>query len=181
MVNPDQHQPADEARQTAVAGSPEKRRTSSFDGAPQGRSEKNRHGKRSEARENGSDEVTENAPANSAAPPPGIQLAPDVRLPLAALPIDFQTNEVTARMLDIIVADYYRDLAAGVPAEGNDGGTTQIEDNGETTIIVSNSPAAEAARHRADWRFRAIFGKQAFNRMSMQSNLEARLPVADAD
>lgn len=61
-------------------------------------------------------------------------------------------------------------------------GTDPInEHNGETTIIVENGPAAEKARQRADWRFRAIFGKEAFNRMSMQSNLEARLPLADAE
>lgn len=143
--------------------------------------EKPRPGKRDEAREDDDKAVAENTPAGPAAPPPGIQLAPDVRLPVAALPLDFQTNEVTAKMLDIIVADYYRDLAAGVTGEGNENGMARIDDNGETTIVVKNGPVAEAARQRADWRFRTIFGKNAFNRMSMQSNLEARLPVADAE
>jgi hypothetical protein len=125
------------------------------------------------------DGVPEEHPVSAATRPPGIQLAPDVRLPVAALPIDFKTNEVTARMLDIIVSDYYRDLAAGVTGDGNEDRATLIEEGGEQTIIVSNGPEAEAARHRADWRFRTIFGKDAFNRMSMQSNLEARLPVTD--
>ena len=115
-------------------------------------------------------------------PPPGVQLAPDVRLPVAALPIDFETNEVTAKMLDIIVDDYYRDLAAGVLQDAGEIETTRhLEEDGETTILVKNGPAAEAARQRADWRFRAIFGKEAFNRMSMQSNLEARLPVSGSE
>lgn len=116
----------------------------------------------------------------AASPPVGVQLAPDVRLPVAAMPIDFETNEVTARMLEIIVSDYYSDLAARVSQDEEGTQTTRIlEENGETTILVENGPVAEAARQRADWRFRTIFGKEAFNRMSMNSNLEARLPVTE--
>lgn len=117
--------------------------------------------------------------AGMESPPPGVQLAPEVRLPVAALPIDFETNEVTAKMLELIVTDYYSDLAAGVSEDVEEIQTSRLEENGEITILVKNGPIAEAARQRADWRFRAIFGKEAFNRMSMQSNLEARLPLAE--
>ena len=175
----DDRLPVEETRQQAVGsratGKPE---VVARGGCSKEMAEKPLPRNRDEVRGDDPDSVAVNA---SAAPLPGIQLAPDVRLPLAALPIDFQTNEVTARMLDIIVSDYYRDLASGVTGEADDEASTRIEDNGETTIVVKNGPAAEAARQRADWRFRAIFGKDAFNRMSMQSNLEARLPVADAE
>lgn len=117
--------------------------------------------------------------ASAASSPPGIQLAPEVRLPVAALPVDFVTNEVTKRMLDLIVTDYYRDLAAEVSQDEEETQSKRLTgDNGETTILVRNGPAAESARKRADWRFRTIFGKHAYNRLSMHSNLEARLPVS---
>ncbi len=179
MMKPDDRPPVEGARQQAVgrsvSGQPE---AAAPDGGLRHAPEKPRLRTREEARDDENNAAAENT---SAAPPPGIRLAPDVRLPLAALPVDFRTNEITARMLDTIVADYYRDLAAGVTGEGNDHGTTRIEDNAGTTVVVRNGPAAEAARQRADWRFRTIFGKDAFNRMSMQSNLEARLPVADSE
>lgn len=100
-------------------------------------------------------------------------------MPVAALPVDFVTNEVTKRMLDLIVTDYYRDLAAEVSQDEEETQSKRLTgDNGETTILVRNGPAAESARKRADWRFRTIFGKHAYNRLSMHSNLEARLPVS---
>jgi hypothetical protein len=135
------------------------------------------------------EEQTAVAPPHFIPPPPGIRLAPDVRLPVAAMPVSIPLNPVKERMLKIIVDDYYRDLAGSVidPAsvEGSTGQpgleNPQVhqvtEPGGETTMVVGNGPLANAARKRADYRFRAIFGKTAFNNLSMQTSMEARLPV----
>lgn len=108
--------------------------------------------------------------------PLGIRLADDVRLPAAAMPVDFKMSPVAEKMLKEIVNDYYRELAAAAEPEAHasDGEET------ERTLVISNGPLAEAARKRADYRFRALFGNAAYNRMTMNSVLEAQLPVAQA-
>lgn len=123
----------------------------------------------------------------------GIRLAPDVRLPVAALPNDLKLNPVRQQALQNIIDEYYQTVAAAVPAHGSDGAgtplaegsagastqpdfTTVTEENGEETVIIHNSPAVEAARARADYLFKALFGKAAYNRMTMNTLLESRLP-----
>lgn len=128
-----------------------------------------------------------------ARPSMGIRLAPDVRLPVAALPNDLKLNPIRQQALQNIIDEYYQTVAAAVPAPGSDGGgtaaakgaagesaqpdfTTVTEENGEETVIIHNSPAVEAARARADYLFKALFGKAAYNRMTMNTLLESRLP-----
>jgi hypothetical protein len=123
----------------------------------------------------------------AAAPPAGLRLAPDVRLPAAALPVDFKMSPVAEKALKNIVDDYYRDLAAALAPEletathgqdnGGDGGLVETAENGEKTVVVTNGKIAEYARKRADARFKALFGNAAFNRMTIQSALESRLPA----
>jgi hypothetical protein len=123
----------------------------------------------------------------AAEPPAGLRLAPDVRLPAAALPVDFKMSPVAEKALKNIVDDYYRDLAAALAPEleaathgqdnGGDGGLIETGGNGEKTVVVTNGKIAEYARKRADARFKALFGNAAFNRMTMQSALESRLPA----
>ena len=57
--------------------------------------------------------------------------------------------------------------------------TDLIEESetGELTRVITNGPAVDEARKRADARFKALFGFQAYNRMTMNTLLEARLPV----
>jgi hypothetical protein len=125
--------------------------------------------------------------AGAAVPPAGLRLAPDVRLPAAALPVDFKMTPVAEMALGNILDDYYRDLAAGLAPEleaathgqdhGGDGALIETGGNGEKTVVVTNGKVAEHARKRADARFRALFGNAAFNRMTIQSALESRLPA----
>lgn len=115
--------------------------------------------------------------------PAGLRLAPDVRLPAAALPVDFKMSPVAEKALKNIVDDYYRDLAAAMTPEldaanhGGDGGVIETGENGEKTVVVTNGKVADDARKRADARFKALFGNAAFNRMTIQSALESRLPA----
>jgi hypothetical protein len=108
--------------------------------------------------------------------PVGIQLAPDVRLPVAAMPNDLDLNPIKQKVLQDIVDEYYRTVAETTAAVGN-GATveTKIEDNGEETRIITNSPAVDAARKLADQRFKAIFGDAAYTRMTMNTLMESRL------
>jgi hypothetical protein len=132
-------------------------------------------------------EDPETLPTPATPPPAGLKLAPDVRLPAAALPVDFKMTPVAEQALKNIIDDYYQDLAAALAPEleattngqDNGGAGTLIEtgENGEKTMVVTNGKIAENARKRADARFRALFGNAHFNRMTIQSALESRLPV----
>lgn len=116
--------------------------------------------------------------------PIGVRLAPDVRLPAAAMPLDFKISSVAKKVLDGIVMDYYREISS-IPQNqnGSDDSTNanaadvvEEPETGELTRIVRNSPAVDEARKRADARFKALFGWQAYNRMTMNTLLEARRP-----
>ncbi|MCU0779955.1 MAG: hypothetical protein MUF04_02505 [Akkermansiaceae bacterium] len=119
-------------------------------------------------------------------PPAGLRLAEDVRLPAAAMPIDMKLTPVAEMALKEIVDDYYRDLAVGIApvlaavsnGEQVDGTPIETGEQGEKTVVVTNGEVAEYARKRADARFRAIFGYAAYNRITMQSALESRLPAS---
>lgn len=114
---------------------------------------------------------------NPAPAPVGIRLAPDVRLPVAALPNDLNLNPIRQKALQHIIDEYYQAVAAAVPAQPNS--TAVIEGNGEETVVIHNSPAVDAARKRADLRFKALFGDAAYNRMTMNALLESRLPPSE--
>lgn len=130
------------------------------------------------------DEAVAEVPA--AQLPVGLRLAPDVRLPVAAMPHDLQISPIAQQALEQIVTDYYRDLAAGLksPQSGDspDEAQVQLEESatGELTRIITNGPATDAARQRADYRFKALFGNAAYNRMTMKAVLERQAPVASA-
>ncbi len=94
--------------------------------------------------------------------PMGIRLAPDVRLPTAAMPLDFEVSSVAKKVLDGIVMDYYREIASihqngsDDPANANAADVVEEPETGELTRIVRNSPAVDEARKRADARFKAL-------------------------
>ena len=119
-------------------------------------------------------------------PPPGLRLAENVRLPAAAMPVEMKLTPVAEKVLKNILDDYYRDLAAGLApvmeAVSNggqvEGSPVETGEQGEKTVVVTNGEVAEYARKRADARFRAIFGYAAYNRITMQSALESRLPAS---
>jgi hypothetical protein len=137
-----------------------------------------------EARETETREV----PDEEAPSPLGVRLASNVRLPAAAMPNDLKLTDISRKALQEIVDDYYRELAVGIvpqeeatDPEMNPSQTGQVEtaDNGDRTMIVTNGPVAEAARKRADQRFRALFGSAAYNRITMNAQMEL-LMSADA-
>lgn len=92
------------------------------------------------------------------------------------MPNDLDLNPIKQKVLQDIVDEYYRTVAETTAAVGN-GATveTKIEDNGEETRIITNSPAVDAARKLADQRFKAIFGDAAYTRMTMNTLMESRL------
>lgn len=100
------------------------------------------------------------------------------------MPNDMKLTPVAEKVLKNIVDDYYRDLAAGLApvmeavSDGGqvDGTPVETGEQGEKTVVVTNGEVAEYARKRADARFRAIFGYAAYNRITMQSAIESRLP-----
>jgi len=114
--------------------------------------------------------------------PVGIRLAPDVRLPAAAMPLDFKISSVTRKALDGIVMDYYREIASipqdqtgnHDPANASAADVVEETETGELTRVIKNSPAVDEARKRADYRFKALLGFKAYNRMTMDTLLEAR-------
>lgn len=122
----------------------------------------------------------------AALPPVGLRLAPDVRLPVAAMPHDLKITPIAQQALEQILTDYYGDLAAGLkspqsgdtPHEGQ--GPLEESETGELTQIITNGPATDAARERADNRFKALFGNAAYNRMTMKTVLERQAPVASS-
>lgn len=122
----------------------------------------------------------------AAQPPVGLRLAPDVRLPVAAMPHDLKITPIAQQALEQIVIDYYRDLAGGLksPQSGGTPGDPQmpLEESatGELTRIITNGPATDAARLRADYRFKALFGNAAYNRLTMKAVLELQAPVASS-
>ena len=73
-------------------------------------------------------------------------------------------------------------FAAVQPQSGNtpDEVPVPLEESatGELTRIITNGPATDTARERADYRFKALFGNAAYNRMSMKAVLERQAPVA---
>lgn len=115
--------------------------------------------------------------------PIGLRLAPDVRLPLAAMPLDINVSPVAQKAREQIVQDYYQEIASVLLADqsGNspasEDGLIEEPETGELTRVVTNSPEVEAARRRADNRFKILFGNKAYNRMTMNTLLEARTPV----
>ena len=138
-----------------------------------------------ESRESVAEEPLEQALADvpAAQPPVGLRLAQDVRLPVAAMPHDLKITPIAQQALEQIVADYYRDLAAGLKNQpsGDTPEQTQVpleeSETGELTQIITNGPATDAARERADYRFKALFGNAAYNRLTMKAVLELQAPV----
>lgn len=111
----------------------------------------------------------------------GVRLAPDVRLPVAAMPIDFTISPVAQTALEQIVTDYYKEISASVSETPAESAVTEESCEGETTLVVSNGPTVDAARKRADYRFKALFGNDAYNRMTINTLLEARLPQSSPE
>lgn len=126
--------------------------------------------------------------------PIGIQLRQDVRLPAALMnqsgngillsderPV--VATEVTVAR-EQIANSFYRELAdhALVPATAEDGMIDPqheiLESNDEeNTVVIAPGPQVEEVRERADEIYRVLYGDEAYNRYSMGSAVEVRLPA----
>jgi hypothetical protein len=122
----------------------------------------------------------------------GIQLGQDVRLPAALmnqsgndLLIDERSDstKVTAAV-EQIANSFYRELAglALAPATAEDVPVdpqhelSESTDDGNTVVIATGSQVEEA-RERADEIYRVLYGDDAYNRYSIGSAVEVRLPA----
>ncbi len=119
----------------------------------------------------------------------GIQLAENVKLPAAIMALsDPSFKNLTPQQdtaLRHVVDTFYKDLAARAEARlsnqelARDHQVVQSS-NGEETIIIQPGEDVEKARQRANEIFRALFGDDRYNQVTMQSAMEVMLsPVSD--
>lgn len=143
--------------------------------------------------------------STSDAPPKGIRLADDVKLPAVILAInaaerDPQKNipEPVKAAMRGIVDTFYRDLADSAAATQAPNSTSKPPDSAteapdsasqtpeptaaesvteDDTIVIRPGPAVEEARERANETYRALFGDAAFDQMTMNALIESQLPA----
>lgn len=114
--------------------------------------------------------------------PVGIRLADNVQLPAVVLAINAVENnpqstlpEPVAAAMHAIVDTFYQDLAE---SSRQNGSVTSPDEEG--TVVIQPGPAVESARARANETYRALFGDDAFNRLTVNTALEVRIPVNPA-
>lgn len=104
---------------------------------------------------------------------PAIQLADDVRLPAALMPHGTANESPIVAAARAAIGDrFYRELQEIAAKE------TQTE--ADATVIIHKSPATENALKRANEEYRAFFGDEAFNRKTMDTHLEVKLPTGSS-
>jgi len=109
---------------------------------------------------------------------PAIQLAEDVRLPAALMPHQTanESPAVTAARL-AIGERFYRELQEIVANQAQVDATVQTPVDAAATTVIHQSRATENALRRANEEYRALFGDEAFNRKTMDTHLEVKLPA----
>ncbi len=122
------------------------------------------------------------SPSSPAKSSPGIQLSDEVRLPAVILALNAAENDPGSKVpppiaaaMRGIVTTFYQDLADSVRETNADGSHTAPSD--EDTILIKPGPAVERARERANETYRALFGEEAYNQMTLHAALEAQLPT----
>ncbi|MEI6196243.1 MAG: hypothetical protein WCS42_18140 [Verrucomicrobiota bacterium] len=134
-----------------------------------------------------------NPAAQSNIPPLGIRLADNVKLPAVILALSDPNRDPEHKLpqpvLDCmqgIVDRFYQDLAASA---SNQSGTANKPPGtspdpaapvtaADNTVVIEPGPAVDKARARANEMYRALFGDEAYNQLTMNSALEVQLPVA---
>jgi len=111
---------------------------------------------------------------------PAVRLANDFPLPAAAFSSFRNENPEHSspemrRAEEDITARFYSEIARQVAEPPNASAMERVEDAEGPTVIVR--PNADNARdlQRANERFRALFGNEAYNRAAMKSTIDARL------
>jgi hypothetical protein len=112
---------------------------------------------------------------------PAVRLAHDVPLPAVILTLNEEqidpenkTPKPIKDAMKSIVDKFYTNLAESA-AEGD-----YVSKDPDGTLVVGKGPGVERAREEADQIYRALFGEEAYNRMTMDSVLESQLPVVDS-
>lgn len=112
---------------------------------------------------------------------PAVRLAHDVPLPAVILTLNEEqidpenkTPQPIKDAMKSIVDKFYTNLAESA-AEGD-----YVSKDPDGTLVVGKGPGVERAREEADQIYRALFGEEAYNRMTMNSVLESQLPIVDS-
>lgn len=112
---------------------------------------------------------------------PAVRLADDVQLPAVILTLNEEqidpenkTPQPIKDAMKSIVDKFYTNIAESA-AEGD-----YVSKDPDGTLVVGKGPGVERAREEADQIYRALFGEEAYNRMTMDSLLESQLPVVDS-
>jgi hypothetical protein len=82
-----------------------------------------------------------------------------------------------SRAEEDIAAQFYSEVARQAAEANGASAVEQVEEAEGPTIIIS--PGADSARtlQRANERYRALFGNEAYNQASMESTKDARLSM----
>lgn len=113
-------------------------------------------------------------------PLPAVRLADDVQLPAVILTLNEEradpanlTPQPIKDAMNSIVDTFYQDLAkAAVQGE-------HVGQDPDGTYVIGKGSAVDRARDRANEIYRALFGDDAYNRMSMNAVLESQLPTPE--
>ena len=129
----------------------------------------------------------ETSPVGDQPPLPAIQLADDVRLPAALMPHDTSKESPVVAAARAAIGDrFYRELQE-IAAKDSVTDPATIDSAAKdsaaepTTVVIHQSPATENALKRANEQYRALFGDEAFNRKTMDTQLEVKLPPGSSD
>ncbi len=126
--------------------------------------------------------------SQSNSPPLGIRLADNVKLPAVIIALSDPNRDPEHKLpqpvLDCmqgIVDRFYQDLAASAagkqPGSSPDPSAPEAATD-DNTVVIEPGPAVDKARARANEMYRALFGDEAYNRLTMNSALEVQLPTA---
>lgn len=109
---------------------------------------------------------------------PAVRLADDVQLPAVILTLNQEqadpentTPQPIKDAMKSIVDTFYQDLAKAA-LEGE-----HISQDPDGTYVIGKGNAVDRARDRANEIYRALFGEDAYNRMTMNAVLEAQIPA----
>lgn len=111
-------------------------------------------------------------------PLPAVRLSDDVQLPAVILTLNQDqadpenlTPQPIKDAMKSIVDTFYQDLAKAA-LEGD-----HVSQDPDGTYVIGKGNAVDRARDRANEIYRALFGEDAYNRMTMNAVLESQIPV----
>jgi hypothetical protein len=103
-----------------------------------------------------------------------VQLGDDVRLPAALMPqTTTKRSPEVAAAVAAIGDRFYREIQEIAASENPNPATD--------TTVIHKSPATEQALKRANEEYRALLGDEAYNRTTIESHIEVKLPTGSSD